>query len=126
MANYTLTHTGAQVDDAVEKVVNPYENVTLTVNSGRLANFSYTARYYPMLGMTFVRIYGTINTTMNQGYDYNVINIGSRVPNANVALAARCNKGVVAQARTSNMIDLRPLEDGVNGYDVYITGWWYV
>lgn len=126
MANYTLTHTGAQVDDAVEKVVNPYENVSLTVNSSRLRNLSYTARYYPMLGMTFVRIYGTINAEMNTGYDYNVINIGSRGPNSGAALAVRCNRGVAAIAKANNVIDIRPLEDGIQNYDIYITGFWYV
>ena len=46
-----------------------YETVSLTVVSDRLTDLNYMARYYPMLGMCFVRIYGKINADMNTGYD---------------------------------------------------------
>lgn len=126
MANYTLTHTGAQVDDAVEKVVNPYENVTLTVNASRLANLSYTARYYKALKIVFVRIYGTVNASMNAGYDYDLLNIGSRAPSASAALAVHCGKKASALAKSNGVITIKPLESGIQNYDVYIGGFWYV
>ena len=108
--------------DAIESS----ENVTLTVASSRLTGMTYTAKYIPVLGAVFVRIYGKINATMNTGYDYNVLNIGSRKPNANAALAVKCGKNAQAIAQTSGVISIRPFETGINGYDIYITGFWFV
>ena len=108
--------------DAIESS----ENVTLTVASSRLTGMTYTAKYIPLLGAVFVRIYGKINATMNTGYDYNVLNIGSRKPNANAALAVKCGKNAQAIAQTSGVISVRPFETGINGYDIYITGFWFV
>lgn len=108
--------------DAIESS----ENVTLTVASSRLTGMTCTAKYIPLLGAVFVRIYGKINATMNTGYDYNVLNIGSRKPNANAALAVKCGKNAQAIAQTSGVISIRPFETGINGYDIYITGFWFV
>lgn len=108
--------------DAIESS----ENVTLTVASSRLTGMTYTAKYIPLLGAVFVRIYGKINATMNTGYDYNVLNIGSRKPNANAALAVKCGKNAQAIAQTSGVISVRPFETGINGYDICITGFWFV
>lgn len=108
--------------DAIESS----ENVTLTVASSRLTGMTYTAKYISLLGIVFVRIYGTVKATMNTGYDYNVLNIGSRKPNANAALAVKCSKNAQAIAQTSGVISIRPFETGINGYDIYITGFWFV
>ena len=105
-----------------------YETVSLTVVSDRLTDLGYTARYYPMLGMCFVRIYGKINTDMNTGYDYNLLNIGARTPANNTALAVKCGKDVMAIARSNGVISLRPLGENIaasDGWDVYISGWWF-
>lgn len=105
------------------------ENITLTTNTSRITNVSYTAKYYPMLGMAFVRIYGKINATLNAGYDYDLFSIGSRLPNSIAALSVKCGKDAMAVAKTSSgngAIQIRPLESGINGYDVYITGFWFV
>ena len=77
----------------------------------------------------FVRIYGKIKASLNAGYDYDIFSIDNRVPDSNVALSVKCAKRAMALAKTSDKgsaIQIRPLESGINGYDVYITGFWFV
>ena len=105
-----------------------YETVTMTVVSDRLKDLSYTARYYPMLGMCFVRIYGKINTDMNTGYDYDLLNVGSHVTNYVTALSIKCGKNVMASAKSNGVINIRPIGENIaasDGWDVYISGWWF-
>ena len=105
------------------------EAVTLTANTDRITNVSYTAKYNELLGAVFVRIYGTINTDLNVGYDYDLFTISSRVPDSNAALSVKCAKNAMALAKTSSngsAIQISPLESGIKGYDVYITGFWFV
>ena len=104
------------------------ENVTLTPNTARISNVSCTAKYFPLLGMVFVRIYGKICADLNAGYDYDLFTVGSRVPDSNAALSVKCGKNAMALAKTSSSgsaIQIRPLESGINGYDVFITGFWF-
>ena len=104
------------------------ENVTLTANTARISNVSCTAKYFPLLGMVFVRIYGKICADLNVGYDYDLFTVGSRVPDSNAALSVKCGKNAMALAKTSSSgsaIQIRPLESGINGYDVFITGFWF-
>lgn len=110
---------------AIEK----QEDVTLTADTSRITNVSYTATYFQLLGIVFVRIYGKIGTALNAGYDYDLFSIDSRVPNSNVALSVKCGKDAMALAKTSDKgsaIQIRPLESGIKGYDVFITGFWFV
>ena len=105
-----------------------YETVTLTVVSDRLTDLNYTARYYPMLGMCFVRIYGKINADLNTGYDYDLLNISSRVPSYGAALAVKCGKNAMAIAKSNGVISLRPIGENIaasDGWDVYISGLWF-
>lgn len=105
-----------------------YETVTLTVVSDRLTNLNYTAQYYPMLGMCFVRIYGNINADLNAGYDYDLLNISSRVPSYGAALAVKCGKDVMAIAQSNGVISLRPMGENIaasSGWAVYISGYWF-
>ena len=105
------------------------EDVTLTANTSRISNVSYTAKYFQLLGIVFVRIYGKIKASLNAGYDYDLFTIDNRVPDSNAALSVKCGKDAMAIAKTSsngNAIQIRPLESGINGYDVYITGFWFV
>ena len=105
-----------------------YETVPLTVVSERLKDLSYTARYYPMLGMCFVRIYGMINADLNAGYDYDLLNIGGRLPSYNAALAVKCGKNAMAAAYASGAISLRPIGENISassGWAVYISGFWF-
>lgn len=122
-------YTDTVYDDAAVKsrlaAVEGMETVALTVASGRLTNASYTARYSSLLGMVFVRIYGTVNADMNTGYDYDIMNIGARLPNSHAALAVKSGKAAQAFAKSSGVISLRPLESGIKNYDVYITGFWF-
>ena len=104
------------------------ENVTLTANTARISNVSCTAKYFPLLGMVFVRIYGKICADLNVGYDYDLFTVGSRVPDSNAALSVKCGKNAMALVKTSSSgsaIQIRPLESGINGYDVFITGFWF-
>ena len=105
-----------------------YETVSLTVVSDRLTDLNYTARYYPMLGMCFVRIYGKIAADMNTGYDYDLLNISSRVPSYGAALAVKCGKNAMAIAKSNGVISLRPIGENIaasDGWDVYISGLWF-
>ena len=102
-----------------------YETVPLTVVSGRLTDLIYTARCYPMLGMCFVRIYGKITADMYQGDDYNILNVGSHAPNYITALTTKCGKDVMAAIKSDGTIVLRPQADSINGYDIYISGFWF-
>ena len=105
-----------------------YETVPLTVVSDRLTDLSYTARYYPMLGMCFVRIYGKINADLNTGYDYDLLNISSRVPSYGAALAVKCGKDVMAIAQSNGVISIRPMGENIaapSWWVVYISGFWF-
>ena len=101
-------------------------NITLTVNNNRLKDFSYTAKYVPVIPAVFVRAYGVVNADMNAGYDYDIINIGSNSPNWQTALSIKSAKNVMAVAKNSGVISIRPLEAGIKNYDVYIAGFWFV
>lgn len=107
------------------------ENVTLTADTSRITNVSYTAKYIQLLGAVLVRIYGTINPDMNMnvGYDYDIMSIDAYLPNSTAALAVKCSKNAMAIAKKGDgggAIQIRPLESGINGYDVWITGFWFV
>ena len=105
-----------------------YETVPLTVVSERLTDLNYTARYYPMLGMCFVRIYGKINADLNTGYDYDLLNISSRVPSYGAALSVKCGKNAMAIAQSNGAISLRPMGENIaasSGWVVYISGFWF-
>ena len=107
------------------------ENVPLTISSSRIKNVSYTAKYIQLLGAVLVRIYGTINPDMNMnvGYDYDIMTIDAYLPNSTAALAVKCSKNAMAIAKKGDgggAIQIRPLEAGINGYDVWITGFWFV
>ena len=112
------------------------QSVTLTANTDRITNVSYTAKYSELLGAVFVRIYGKINKNfaMTAGYGYTLFDIGSKLPNSNVALSvkigtddsAAITQKAAAYAKTSGAINIQPLDSDLNGYDVYITGFWFV
>lgn len=112
------------------------QSVTLTANTDRITNVSYTAKYNELLGAVFVRIFGKINPNfaMTAGKGYTLFNIGSHVPDSNAALsvkigtddAAAITKKASAYAKTSGGINIQPLDGDLNGYDVYITGFWFV
>ena len=125
-------YTDTVYDDTAVKnrltAIENKENVTLTANTARISNVSCTAKYFPLLGIVFVRIYGKIKASLNAGYDYDLFSIDNRVPDSNVALSVKCAKNAMALAKTSNKgsaIQIRPLEAGIQNYDVYITGFWF-
>ena len=110
------------------------EAVTLTADSSRITNVAYTAKYNELLGAVFVRIYGKINVAMSAGYGYKLFNIGSNLPNSNVALSVKVGsndnavitKKAAAWAKTNGEINIQPLDGDLKDYDVYITGFWFV
>ena len=128
-----LNGSNLKYDDTAIKnrltAIEKKENVTLTAYTDRISNVSYTAKYFQLLGIVFVRIYGKIKASLNAGYDYDLFSIDNRVPNSNAALSVKCGKNAMALAKTSDKgsaIQISPLESGINGYDVYITGFWFV
>ena len=112
------------------------QSVTLTANADRITDVSYTAKYNELLGAVFVRIYGKININfeMTAGYGYTLFDIGSKLPNSNVALSVKIGtddetaitKKASAYAKSSGAINIQPLDGDLKGYDVYITGFWFV
>ena len=112
------------------------QSVTLTANTDRITDVSYTAKYNELLGAVFVRIYGKININfeMTAGYGYTLFDIGSKLPNSNVALSVKIGtddetaitKKASAYAKSSGAINIQPLDGDLKGYDVYITGFWFV
>lgn len=101
-------------------------SIELTVNNNRLKDFSYTAKYVPVIPAVFVRIYGVVNVEMNPGYDYDIVNIGSNSPNYVTALSIKSAKNVSAVAKSSGVISIRPLETDIKTYAIYIAGFWFV
>lgn len=109
------------------------EAVTLTVNANRITNLAYTAKYNELLGAVFVRIYGKINAAMSVGYGYTVFNIGNHLPNAVAALSVKIGsdastaitKKAAAYAQSNGAINIQPFDSDLNGYDIYITGFWF-
>ena len=125
------------------------QSVTLTVKTDeiikdgiktyidRITDVSYTAKYNELLGAVFVRIYGKINYAMSAGYGYKLFDIGSKLPDSNVALSVKIGtddekaitKKAAAYAKrngANGAIYIQPLDSDLNGYDVYITGFWFV
>lgn len=109
--------------------------ITLTANTSRISNVSYTAKYNELLGAVFVRIYGKISAAMTTGYGYTIVTIADAYkPDSNAALSVKIGtddntatkKDAAAYAKTTGAITIQPLTDGLNGYDVYITGFWFV
>ena len=128
-----LNGSNLKYDDTAVKnrltAIENKENVTLTISSSRIKNVSYTAKYIQLLGAVLVRIYGTINIDMNVGYDYDILTMDGYLPNSTTALAVKCSKNAMAIAKKGDgggAIQIRPLEAGINGYDVWITGVWFV
>ena len=133
-----LNGSNLKYDDTAIKnrltAIEKKENVTLTANTDRITNVSYTAKYSELLGAVFVRIYGKINSAMSAGYGYTLFNIGSKLPNSNVALSVKIGtddesaitQKASAYAKSSGAINIQPLDGDLNGYDVYITGFWFV
>lgn len=102
------------------------QDIVLTPNAARITGFHYTAKYNELLGAVFIRAYGTLAANLATGYDYDLITIGSNAPNAGAALAVKCNKSIEAFAKTNGVISIRPFEANTNGYDIYISGFWFV
>ena len=139
-----LNGSNLKYDDTAIKnrltAIEKKEDVTLTAytdpitKTKRITDVKYTAKYFPLLGMVFVRIFGKISYEMTAGKGYTLFNIGSRVPNSNVALSVKIGtddesaitKKASAYAKTSGAINIQPLDSDLNGYDVYITGFWFV
>ena len=139
-----LNGSNLKYDDTAIKnrltAIEKKENVTLTAytdpitKTKRITDVKYTAKYFPLLGMVFVRIFGKISYEMTAGKGYTLFNIGSRVPNSNVALSVKIGtddesaitKKASAYAKNSGAINIQPLDSDLNGYDVYITGFWFV
>ena len=103
------------------------ESVNLYAASGAPIDSTktkYTAKYFPVLGMTFVRIYVQTNATINTGADVNILAIGTtHTPEVTHALAARCANNVAASIDSNGYIRVRAYESVGSGYDIHITGW---
>lgn len=108
--------------------------ITLTAKADRITDVKYTAKYNELLGAVFVRIFGKINATMTTGKGYTLFNIKSKLPDSNAVLSVKVGsddsvaitKKAIAYAKTSGGINIQPLDGDLLGYDVYITGFWFV
>ena len=75
---------------------------------------------------------------MSAGKGYTLFSIdNSHWPDSNAALSVKIGtdgtdhdvaitKKAAAYAKTSGAINIQPLDGDLNGYDVYITGFWFV
>ena len=116
-----------------KKTKNEDQSENFTVHSSRIANFSCTAKYNELLGVIFVRIYGTINVEMTAGYGYVIVDIPEAYkPSYKTALSVKVGandnqvtKKYAAAYATSSGIIIQPLTDSINSYGVYIAGFWF-
>ena len=111
------------------------EDVTLTAKTGRIQNVKSMAKYFPLLGIVFVRIQGNITYSMTAGKGYTLFSIdNSHLPDSNAALSVKVGtkdddaitKKAAAYAKTTGSINIQPLDGDLKEYDVYITGFWFV
>ena len=137
-----LNGSNLKYDDTAIKnrltAIEKKENVTLTANTDRITNVSYTAKYFPLLGLVFVKIYGNINCSMSAGYGYTLFSIDNNyLPDSNTALSVKIgtddNKAITKKAaayakktKSGGVINIQPLDGDLKEYDVYITGFWFV
>ena len=134
-----LKLNGKRVDNQ-SVTLTPYTDEIIkdgiTTYIDRITDVSYTAKYNELLGAVFVRIFCKIKIdfVMTAGKGYTLFNIGSKLPNSNVALSVKIGtdddeaitKKAAAYAKTSGAINIQPLDGDLKGYDVYITGFWFV
>ena len=130
--------TAIEKDDTAIKnrltAIEKSENVTLTADTKRIQNVKYMAKYFPLLGIVFARIQGNIIYSMTAGKGYTLFSIGSHVPDSNAALSVKVGtkddtaitRKAAAYAKTTGGINIQPLDGDLKGYDVYITGFWFV
>ena len=137
-----LNGSNLKYDDTAIKnrltAIEKSENVTLTADTKRIQNVKYMAKYFPLLGIVFARIYGNINYSMSAGYGYTLFSIDNNyLPNSNTALSVNTgtddNKAITKKAaayakktKSGGVIIIQPLDGDLKEYDVYITGFWFV
>lgn len=107
----------------IKDILSVYEDPNTKVK--RLRNFDCTVKYVPIIPAVFVRIYGIINDEMNAGAEYTILNIAEKGPGYRTALSVKGAKRFMAEAK-SNAINIRPFENGIQNYDIYIAGFWFV
>lgn len=104
--------------------------VTLTVYSNRVTDVSYHARYYPFSGMVFCRIYGVLDFEPGTGDDYLIFRVSDTyAPGSRYALATySASRNYRANIRSDGYVTIRKdsTAQTMNGYAVYISGFWYV
>lgn len=104
--------------------------VTLTVYSNRVTDVSYYARYYPFSGMVFCRIYGVLDFEPGTGDDYWIFRVSDTyAPGARYALSTySASRNYRANIRSDGYVAIRKdsTAQTMNGYAVYISGFWYV
>ena len=131
--------TAIEKDDTAIKnrltAIEKSENVTLTADTKRIQNVKYKAKYFPLLGIVFARIQGNIIYSMAAGKGYTLFSIdNSHQPDSNAALSVKVGtkddtaitRKAAAYAKTTGGINIQPLDGDLKGYDVYITGFWFV
>ena len=134
-----LNGSNLKYDDTAIKnrltAIEKSENVTLTAKTDRIQNVKCMAKYFPLLGIVFARIQGNIIYSMTAGKGYTLFSIdNSHWPDSNAALSVKVGtnddkaftKKAAAYAKTTGGINIQPLDGDLKGYDVYITGFWFV
>lgn len=94
-----------------------------------VTNLTYTAYYYPFLGMCFVRMYFSLNSALTAGTLRNVIAIpeGFR-PGYRHALSIHTGASASAEAvvASDGLISMRSNIDLTTSNSIYITGFWFL
>ena len=126
---YKYSPDGSHYERLLDTGNTAPENVNIYAASGApidSTKTSYTAKYFPILGMTFLRIYAQTNATISPGADVNILAIGTtHKPGTTHALAVRSAKNMAASIDSEGYIRVRAYESVSSGYDIHITGWIY-
>lgn len=101
--------------------VAPSNSISLTILNERVRGLTYDC--HKENGRTWLRMYVATNSTLNPGYWYDLVKIDSNGPVYMHALALASAKMASVRINT-NVIQIRPHEEIVAGYDLYITGSW--
>ena len=141
------TSVASQISSAVSKKADtnhthdgyiaantPLDNVVVSMSIGKdasgvelLNNFGKTCRYYPSLGIVFLRMYGVTTQSMTAGEAYTLASVNSNAPTSNHALAIKCSsKSFSALISSAGNVNVTPLESVSAGQSAYISGFWFV
>lgn len=137
MSNYLLPYTGKQVEDRLESPLpvalggtgqtTAYQNVALTPDTATAEIREYKCRYYPYLGIVFLRGWCMMTSASAAGTWFNVATIPADYrPASNAAFTVSVPGGGSGLAETGGNIRMRTYTARAVDTSIDFSGWWYV